>query len=104
MERDFSFLAPILLLPPNKGEYHYTLYSRTVKGKTGQILSLLCKIRRKIEKFRDCQSQRLEAFFPRNPNGPRSFLRSKSGGSDGGGQGSLYPPLRMADLLLGQKI
>jgi hypothetical protein len=46
MERDFSFLAPILLLPPNKGEYHYTLYSRTVKGKTGQILSLLCKIRR----------------------------------------------------------
>jgi len=48
-----------------------------------------------IEKFRACQAQRLEAILLWNPNG--RF------GSNGGGQASLYPPLRMADLVLGQK-
>jgi hypothetical protein len=51
--------------------------------------------RKKIEKFHTCQAQRLEALFPWNPNGRL--------GSNGGGQASLYPPLRMADLVLGQK-
>jgi hypothetical protein len=36
--------------------------------------------RKEIEKFRDCQAQRLEAFFPWNPNGRL--------GSDSGWQGS----------------
>jgi len=48
-----------------------------------------------IEKFRAYKTQCLEAFFLWNPNGRL--------GSDGGWQGSLYPPLRMADLVLGQK-
>jgi len=51
--------------------------------------------RKKIEKFHTCQAQRLEAILLWNPSGRL--------GSDGGGQGSFYPPLRMADLVLGQK-
>jgi len=29
----YSFTFPLCLLPPRKGEYHYTLYSRTGKEK-----------------------------------------------------------------------
>jgi len=67
-------------------------------GKSREIevgFAFLCKKGGKIEKFRACQAQRLEALLLWNPNGRL--------GSDGGWQASLYPPLRMADLVLGQK-
>jgi len=65
-----------------------TCFRRANQEKNGvDFVSFMVK-REEIEKFRDCQAQRLEALLPWNPNGPRSFLWGKSGGSDGGRQAS----------------
>jgi hypothetical protein len=39
MEAYSSLPALFLPLPPDKGDYHYTLYSRIVKGKSMQNLA-----------------------------------------------------------------
>jgi len=38
MKGNFSSPVPFYPLPPDKGDYHYTLYSRTVKENCCKIL------------------------------------------------------------------
>jgi len=77
MVDNFSSSVPFYPLPPDKGDYHYTLYSRTVKKNRGRFCLFMQK-RKKIEKFHTCQAQCLKAILLWNPNGRL--------GSDGGGQ------------------